>query len=255
MDDVADLLASIHGTPLLQALSAKSRARLLKSAVLHTVMPGTVLFEQGEMPNFQQIVLSGAVHLLGHHFGREVLIEVVQPPDLLIPAAVVTEAPYLMRARAAEKSQLLLILADQFRATVAREPPFAQAVLLSLARQFRRMVRQIKTLKLRSAAERVGCYILALSERQGTASRALLPYEKSLVASELGITRESFSRALAALRTVGVKVHGQKITIGDRARLAAQCRPDPLIDALEHDTDPVQRGSRAPKRTTRQRHG
>ena len=224
-----DLLTEFDPPLLLRALSSEGRARLLKSAVLHSVMPGTVLFEQGEAPNFQQMVLSGSVHLLGRsQAGREVLIEVVRPPDL--PAAVVTNEPYLMRARVPERSQILLIFADRFRAAVAHEPAFAQAVVGSLSRQFRRMVRQVKTLKLRSAVERVGCYVLTLAERQGTPGQAVLPYEKSLVASELGMTRESFSRSLAALREVGVVVQGQVIVIGDATRLAAECHPDPLID-------------------------
>ncbi|WP_366511215.1 helix-turn-helix domain-containing protein [Mesorhizobium sp.] len=61
------------------------------------------------------------------------------------------------------------------------------------------MVRQIKNLKLRSSTQRVGCYALALSKRQGTPDRVVLPYEKMLIASELGIVRESFSRALSHL--------------------------------------------------------
>ena len=67
----------------LRALPAASRAELLQNAVVHAVTPGTVLFEQGEMPTFQYVVLAGSVHLLGRSSaGREVLIEVVEPPDL-----------------------------------------------------------------------------------------------------------------------------------------------------------------------------
>lgn len=217
--------------PWFRALPAVSRDELLQNAVLHRVTPGTILFEQGEMPTFQQVVLAGSVQLLGRSSAEhEVLIEVVEPPELIIPAAVVTGAPYLMRARVAEPSRLLLIHAATFRDTVEREPLLAHAVIGSLAGQFRRLVRQVKNLKLRSAGERVGCYLLALSARQQTLHRAVLPYEKNLIASELGMTRESFSRALSALRAEGVKVDGEIIEIGDRKRLAAACRPDPLID-------------------------
>jgi CRP/FNR family transcriptional activator FtrB len=224
----------VENLPLLRALSASSSAELLRHAVLHSIAPGTMLFEQGEMPTFQHVVLAGSVHLLGRSSsGREVLIEVVEPPDLVIPAAVVTEAPYLMSARAPELSRLLLIQADVFRRVVAREPVLAQEVIVSLAGQFRRLVRQIKNLKLRTAKERVGCYILELSRRQSTPQQAILPYEKNLIASELGITRESFSRALSALRVEGVTVRADTISIRDRGRLAAACGLDPLIDGPE----------------------
>jgi CRP/FNR family transcriptional activator FtrB len=135
-----------------------------------------------------------------------------------------------MGARAPEASRLLMIRAAAFRAAMAEDPLLAHAVIGSLAQQFRRMVRQIKNLKLRSVAERVGCYVLALSQHQGTPDRAVLPYEKSLIASELGMTRESLSRALSALEKSGIHVKAQTILIHDAAKLASACRPDLLID-------------------------
>ena len=141
-----------------------------------------------------------------------------------------------LQARVAEPSRFLLIQAAVFRAAVETDPLLAQAVIGSLAGQFRRMVRQIKNLKLRPSVQRVGCYVLALSKRQGTPNRAILPLEKTLIASELGITRESFSRALSSLEKSGIRVEGQTIAILDGSRLARQCMPDPLIDGAD---DPV----------------
>ncbi|MGO8918948.1 MAG: helix-turn-helix domain-containing protein [Stellaceae bacterium] len=223
--------SELEALPLFSALPASRRAELLQHVVVHAVTPGTVLFEQGEVPTFQLVLLAGSVHLLGRSSaGNEVLIEVVEPPDLVIPAAVVTGAPYLMRARTPEPSRLLMIEAAAFRRTVRQEPLLAQEVIGSLAGQFRRLVRQVKNLKLRTGTERVGCYLLALSRRQATPHRAILPYEKNLIASELGMTRESFSRTLSALQAEGIVVRGEMITITDAKRLAAACRPDPLID-------------------------
>ncbi|TIT84470.1 MAG: Crp/Fnr family transcriptional regulator, partial [Mesorhizobium sp.] len=57
--------------------------------MVHSVPSGTVLFDQGEVPNFQLIVLAGSAQLFGRSVeGREVLIEGVRAPDLVIPAAV-----------------------------------------------------------------------------------------------------------------------------------------------------------------------
>jgi CRP/FNR family transcriptional regulator, transcriptional activator FtrB len=222
--------------PLFLRLSAPVRGNLMKNAVLHRVAFGAILFEQGDVPNFQHVVVSGSVQLFGQSSEkREVLIEAVQAPDLIIPAAVMTDSPYLMQARVPEPSRILLIHAEAFRAAVASDPNLARQVIDSLAGQFRRMVRQIKNLKLRSSTERVGCYILALSKRQATPDRAVLPYEKNLIASELGITRESFSRALATLQRNGIAVQGETIAILDPDRLAAECKLDPLIDGPEHE--------------------
>ena len=131
--------------PFFRALSDASRADLLRNAIVHGVKPGTALFEQGDVPNFQLVVLSGSALLFAKSSeGREVLIEVVRPPDFIIPAAVMTGATYLMQARVSQPSRFLLIHASAFRAAVAAEPALASAVIESLAQQFRRMVRQIR---------------------------------------------------------------------------------------------------------------
>ncbi|MCX5496228.1 helix-turn-helix domain-containing protein [Kaistia dalseonensis] len=231
MLDAITTVSEAEVLPILAGMSAARRQDLLANAILHSVPTGTVLFEQGEVPNFQLIIVSGSAQLLGKSgAGREVLIETVRAPDLIIPAAVVSGAPYLMQARVPEPSRFLLVQADVFRDAAAADPVLAQAVIGSLATQFRRMVRQIKNLKLRTTTERVGCYVLALSARQGTPDRAVLPYEKTLIASELGMTRESFSRTLASLENSGLQVEGQTILIRDARSLAAACHPDPLID-------------------------
>ncbi|KRB30845.1 cyclic nucleotide-binding domain-containing protein [Mesorhizobium sp. Root172] len=236
MQGMPDREVAPEALPLFRALSASKRTDLLRNAIVHGVASGTVLFEQGDVPNFQLIVLSGSAQLFGRSTeGREVLIEAVRPPDLIIPAAVVTGAPYLMQARVPEPSRFLLINAAVFRAAVETDPLLAHAVIGSLAQQFRRMVRQVKNLKLRSSTQRVGCYVLALSKRQGTPDRAVLPFEKTLIASELGITRESFSRALSKLGRSSIRVNGQTIAILDAPRLVAECNPDPLIDGADTD--------------------
>lgn len=222
---------SAESLPLFSSLPAPVRAELLHKTVTHSVAAGTVLFEQGDLPTFQHIVLAGSAHLFGRSTGgREVLIEIVRPGDLIIPAAVVAKAPYLMQARAMEASRFLLIDGEAFRAAIATAPALAQAMIDSLASQFRRMVRQIKNLKLRSAPQRVGSYLLMLSRQQKSPDRIVLPYEKNLIASELGMTRESFSRTLSALQRDGISVQGDTILILDPERLATVSGLDPLID-------------------------
>lgn len=216
--------------PLFDRLGPSARSRLLERTVVHAVPAGTVIFEQGAIPTFLHAVLSGAVHLFGRSSdGDEVLIEVVEPLDLVLPAAVATASPYLTEGRTLNPSRLAMIEAGAFRAAVAAEPALAEAVIASLSGQFRRMVRQIKNLKLRTANQRVGCYVLELARRQGSET-VVLPYEKRLIASELGMTRESFSRALAVLQRNGLAVRGEALAIVDRPRLEAAARPDPLID-------------------------
>jgi len=226
-NDVTKALASLKP---FAGIDAALLSALAGQAMMMRLPRGAIIFDQGETPTAQVILVEGIVHLSGRiGEGPEMLIESVLPPDFLLPAAVLEESPYLLRARAVTACRLLLVPATSLRSAVAIEPSLALGLLSCLARQFRRMTRQVKNLKLRTTTERLACFLLDLAERQKT-KVITLPYDKGAVAAELGMTRESLSRAFASLATDAIDVQGLEISIHDRAALLRRCRVDALID-------------------------
>lgn len=220
--------------PLLDSLDPGYCQRLLGQALNQKVAAGETLFEQGQRPDFLHILIEGAVELRGRdRGGNEVVVEVVQPVECFILAAVVTDAPYLMTARTLESSRLLMLPAHHLRGELHREPSLALVLLGSMARHYRDMVRQIKDLKLRTSAERVGSYLLSLAVEQGGSGAVELPYLKRVLAERMGMTPENLSRAFARLRERGVQIKGSRVIIEDIEKLAAYCRVDTLADGMD----------------------
>jgi CRP/FNR family transcriptional activator FtrB len=207
--------------------------RLAAQAMLHRVPAGSLLFEQAETPAFAQFLLAGSIELLGVRDRAETLVELLRPVDLVVPAAVVGDQPYLMRARVYEEAHLLLVRAEAFRDAVASDHAFCRAVLGCIAAQFRRQVRAQKNLKLRSAEERVGCYLVALLGPSDANQAIRLPIEKHLIASQLGMTRETFSRALSGMAKFGMLVRGEVVHVENATAARARFPLDPLIDGNE----------------------
>jgi CRP/FNR family transcriptional activator FtrB len=192
-----------------------------------------MLFEQAETPAFAQILVRGSVELLGVRGAAETRVELVQPVDLLLPAAVLTRQPYLLRARVLEDACLVMVQAEEFRQAVSEDHALCLAVLACQAAQFRRQVKQAKNIRLRSAEERVGCYLLRLVEAAPTGSSVRLPLGKRSIASELGMMRETFSRALPVIARHGLRVEGDAILVENLAAARARFSLDPLVDGLE----------------------
>lgn len=221
---------ALAATPWLRSVPAAMLDRLAAWSVLHRVPAGSQLFEQAETPAFALLLVSGGVELLGIRGREETMVEFVRAPDLLLPAAVLNRQPYLLCARVLTEAHLVMIQADTFRHAIASDHSLCLAVLACQAAQFRRQVRLAKSIMQRSAEERVGCYLLHLASA-GTSVR--LPLEKRLVASQLGMTRETFSRTLASVARYGLKVDGELVTIVDSQAALARFRLDPLIDGPE----------------------
>lgn len=230
---VATPRAGLAATPWLEAVPAATLDRLAAQAVLHRVPAGSILFEQAEVPAFAQFVLSGRVELVAVHEGCETLVETVAPIDLLLPAAVLNSQPYLARARVREDAQLVLVHADAFRSAVASDHALCLAVLACQAAQFRRQMKLTRSLRVRSAEERVGCYLLQILESTQPDTPLRLPLEKRHIAWQLGMSRETLSRTLAALARHGVRIVGDAIVISDLGLFRSRWRLDLLIDARE----------------------
>jgi len=224
---------ALAAVPWLRGVSGATLDRLAGQAVLHRIPSGSQLFEQSEVPAFMQLLIGGSVELLGVRDTEEMLVEFIQAPDLLLPAAVLNRQPYLLRARVLDGAQVVMIQAEMFRQAVATDHALCLAALACQAAQFRRQVKHAKNVRLRSAEERIGCYLLRLSGEVQADEAIRLPLEKRLIASQLGMTRETFSRALAAVARHGLRVEGDLVIVADAAAAHARFRLDPLIDGPE----------------------
>jgi CRP/FNR family transcriptional activator FtrB len=227
-------LAILHAVPMFGRLDADLLGRINAITDLVEVAPGAALCRQGAMPDRLHILLDGQVALSGTApDGTSAVVEVVRPVAHFVLAAVLTELPYLMSANPVTPSRLLELEAAALRALLEQAPPLALALMRAEAQDFRAMVRQVRDLKLRSAAQRLGCYLLALVADPTAQSADLrLPFDKGLLAARLGCRQENLSRAFASLRAHGVETHGARVLLHDIARLREFAVPDDLADPL-----------------------
>jgi len=230
----ADDLALVRSIRMFQDLEEERLESLFQGAYLQKFPRSTVLFEMGDRADFLMVLLEGAVELYATGpDDREAVIEILWPVDAFILAAALTGAPYLMSARTLQPSRILLLEAGAFRRSVNADPVLSTRMMAALAGQFRRLVRQIKDLKLRTGGQRLANFLIRLVAETGEDGGAALPFDKRTLASRLGMTPENLSRAFAALREHGVEVQGNRVRLGDVDRLTAYCQPDPLIDEFE----------------------
>ena len=75
-------------------------------------------------------------------------------------APVLTKAPYLVSGRVVRAGRLLMLRENVVRSWVTKNMKLSHNMLGLPSRQFQVMVHQVKSLKLKSTAERLGCYIV-----------------------------------------------------------------------------------------------
>lgn len=208
---------------------------LLRAAYDQVIPPHVTIVQEGAPADFLHIVVEGMVELYGTANGREATMAVVRPVSTFILAACVKDAPYLMSARTLQRSRILLIPSENVRAAIISDNQFAVNAIQDLAGGFRGMVRHTKNLKLRNTRERIAAYLLRQSRLLGNAAGFILPVEKRLIASYMGMTPENLSRAFKSLADDGCKISGHRVVITDRKRFEALAGLSPLLDGPDQE--------------------
>lgn len=225
-----DDIPVIRTLELFREMSEDSFNELIRGAYVQTFPPQVDLITEGDHSDFLHIVLTGSVELYASWNGRETSMETVRPISTFILAATIKDAPYLMSARTAEKSRIIMIPSMDVRSVFEADNGFARAVVTELAQCYRLVVKTSKNLKLRTSLERLANYLLRSHRRADGALEFELQLEKRRLASFLGMTPENLSRAIKALRPYGVEITGATVRITDLADLEAFAKSSELID-------------------------
>jgi CRP-like cAMP-binding protein len=227
VDDVGIVFA-LNSSPLLRDLSLDVMTRLAEISKIVDAPADTVICRQADAADELIIVLDG--QLAGFSTaanGTTAVVEVIRSGETLGLATVLARLPRLLGVRAVTPSRYLSIAAEGLLTLVEQEPSLVTALLRAEANEFHALVRQVCDLKLRTTAQRLGCYLLALSTEEKANTTAMrLPFDKRLLAARLGCRQENLSRAFAALRDFGVETHGARVILHDIAKLKAYSEPD-----------------------------
>jgi CRP/FNR family transcriptional regulator, transcriptional activator FtrB len=214
----------LNRTEFFAALGEAVIQRLTRGAFVQGLPKGAVLFSQGDEPEFIHVVLSGRVNLVAKGPDEEeTVVEFFGPGEIFVAAAVVLKLPYLVSARVSRDARILMIPGETFRRALAQEHALAVAMVTTLSRHWRVLVTQIKDLKLRSASQRLASYILTLADVKDGPVSLELPESRRSLAARLGIAPESLSRGFAQLESLGVRVAGREVAIGDAGELRKFC--------------------------------
>ncbi|MCZ0962350.1 helix-turn-helix domain-containing protein [Paracoccus benzoatiresistens] len=223
-------LREIRDLDLFRNMATPSFEALMQAAYSQDFPAELQLVRQGMRANFLHVLTAGRVELFAEWSDQQTTMAIVEPVTSFILAACLRDARHLMSARTLQPCKLVLIPAADVRAAFRRDPDFAVDAANELAAGYRSMVRHTKSLKLRSSRERLAAFLLRNADEHGGSRGFSLPYEKKLIASYLGMTPESLSRAFRALAEHGVHNQGARVTITDVEKLKALASPNALIE-------------------------
>ncbi len=154
--------------------------------------------------------------------GSEAVIDILNTGKIFGESAMFHDDTYPFSAEAASATVLWSFPLKPLKTQIARDPDFAVSLLQSMAHYRRLQDQELEHRTLQNAPQRIGCFLLRLTPQEDMGPATIhLPYDKTLVASRLGMQPETFSRALSKLKAaINLTVRGSTIEIGSVAELA-----------------------------------
>ncbi|HEY9445521.1 MAG TPA: Crp/Fnr family transcriptional regulator [Burkholderiales bacterium] len=219
---IEDFLTNL---PLFGGLSRDAIARVAGHTTEIDAPRGTVVFRRGEACIGLHVVVYGQVKLaLQTLQGEEKIVELMGRGQSFGESALFLEWPYMFTAETLSDSKLLHVAKCVVFSEVERDPKFARLVISGLSRRLNTMICEVESYTLRSGTQRVIGYLLKRLPPgcvNGDA-QVTFPAKKGVIASQLNLTHEHFSRILHDLSSEGmIEVHGPLVHILDAERMRA----------------------------------
>jgi CRP/FNR family transcriptional regulator, dissimilatory nitrate respiration regulator len=208
--------AVLMKTPFLTGLSGGSLIRMLATMNVASLPNRRSIFREGENADAFYCVLSGYVRLYRlNREGREADIRICSPGDTFAECQIYGGTKYRFHAQTAEAATLARFDMNAVRELAEQEKDVAKALMISLSNHLQTTMECVANDRLHTAPQRVANYILNRCPVDGGPAAIRLPFQKSLLAGQLGLAPEALSRAFSTLRKTGVTVRGRVIQIGD----------------------------------------
>ena len=208
-------------------LEETDRQAFAAQAQLRRFPRGRALMHAGQVPEGVFLLRSGVVKAYDvTPEGRELLLAIRAPGDLVGELAALDERPRSASVVALEAVEALVLPIPAFRALLTARPAVAIALIRVIGARLRDAdARRIQLGRLASLARVASC-LLELCDRFGADADGAVAIRVALSQEELagwaGASLESTARALRQLRELGwIETRRREIRVLDRAGLAS----------------------------------
>ncbi len=218
--------SELSGKPqLFTGLSEEALQKILKNSTLQSYKAGQLLVQQGDEPSHVYFIVEGHIRTLRtNKDGDEATIRMLGKGDVCMEAALFMGGPSPIAVQVAEDAQLMLISGNFIKKFVLQDHQFATNLLKIVTHYYKTAIHQIDSMAIKTPVQRVGYYFLQKHIEQGADNMEFeLPFKKSTIANHLGMTPETFSRALGEIKKMGVEVKGEKIRLKEAYALCHFC--------------------------------
>ena len=215
-------LACLKSAQIFSTLSDKDLACFQEAAQLRAYKKGKILYLEEDPAKFFYIIKCGWIklsHVLPE--GLEVVVDMLTMSQTVGTGTVFEHGRHTSNAQVIEDAELLCLPLSLLKDQLLLNAKLALNMLAFIYRLHRHTCTDIALNSKRRVPQRIGNFLLKLCPNDKKNDVVFyLPYDKTIIANSLGMTRGSFSRALNILEDkTSVHVAGARVEITSVVKL------------------------------------
>lgn len=219
--------------PLFRGLAEEDWAAIAPLLHGHCFPKDSYIFFQGDPPDALYIIWMGRVKLVRHtDNGRDVVVEVLGPGQLIGEMAILDGRPYATTAHTLEDVAVVTVGRRDFYMLLERYPRVAMGVISELSRRLRLTTEMVRSLAVDRVEQRIARTLLRLADLAGKPHESRpgaviidMPLTRQDVAEMTGTTVETAIRIMSRLRKAGmISSNRGRIIIASPEELAEVAR-------------------------------
>jgi CRP-like cAMP-binding protein len=220
-------LSNIDSKNHINFLSGLSLFENIQAVEIESMLPQLKIkkYQKGEMFSFDvnnrprlYLTLSGQFKLTKINIrGDEMILRVMNQGEVISPMHF--SHYYDVSAEFIKDTTLLYFSESTVNSFVKKSPQFAKNIINMLAESIQALMVTAEVWRLKNTKERLGWFLASVNNN----NLGKLPIAKSILASYLGMTPESLSRALKKLSDEGIELENNTIVQKTGYELCSYC--------------------------------
>ncbi len=223
----SQIVAALRGCPLFREVPSEELVALLRAGSWCTWPAGHFLFLEGDPAEGLYVILRGYVKAVRTDAtGREAVVHIAGPGELLGLVALFADQPYPASARAITSCRALWIPGPAFREFLLRRPEIALRIMRLLAERVHEAHQRLLEVSVLRVERRLARALVRLAGRLGRRTEEgielTLPLSREELAELCGARLYTVSRLLNRWQRAGwVRLGRRRILLRDLQALAA----------------------------------
>lgn len=164
-------------------------------------MPGAAIYQDGDLVDHLYIVFVGKIQIIKQSsIGRNFIISMLHPGDCLNPLSFFGNGYVDVTAEALEPTTLIRLKHEAVLRILADDAELQPRIIYAGTERMRTVVDRLINMMTENAESRVYKLLVTLTSRY----QETIPFTHHELADMLGVTRETVTRAISNLSSVGI---------------------------------------------------